>query len=123
MKEHEGIEKLYEALRPDCFEWDSLEDRLLRHKRIPLSVELPSELEKGAATSVHMMASIATVKSPEEGIRGLRLLMVQRDCLRQRGYQHYERFAEYGDGVEYIYDIPTESQDDLAKMLSDLRFE
>ena len=121
MKTDDGIHRLYEALRPySSFEWDSAEDRLLSHNNASLYVQLPSALAKGTFAHVNLVSPYTDIRTPEEGIGRLRLFTQQRDYLRERGYQPWERFGVYEDGVEYVYNIPTESLEDLTRILHDL---
>lgn len=120
-KEAGHMANLYRILQHDTFKLDDLGDSYeLTHKRIPLIAELPSELESGRITSVNMMAPLQQASSPEEVMRITDSLIRQRDYLRERGYHHLERFAVYDDGIEYKYTIPTESLDDLIRILQDL---
>ena len=121
MRYDEGIKRLYEELRRNSsFEWDSEEDSFLVHKKASLYVQLPSALATGTSTHVNLISPYADIRTPEEGIGRLRLLIQQRDFFRERRYQPCERFEVYEDGVEYVYDIPTESLEDLTRILHDL---
>lgn len=121
MEQNEEIKNLYRQLRHENFTMDGSDDgSCILHKKSPLAVELPSALVQGATTHVNMMACLYEVQTPEEVIECMQSIIQQRDYLRERGYQSSERFEVYDDGVEYVYDIPTESQDDLVRILIDL---
>ncbi|GEM_PF-5745938 len=89
----------------------------LQHRQFPLLAELPEAIEKGATTTINMMAPVRDVESPEEIIAMTGSFIRRRDFLRQQGYRPFERFEVYDDGVEYIYHVPTESSDDLTRIL------
>ena len=119
MTQNLEMKSLYEriVLETSDFEVDNPVDYTLRHKRLPILVEFPGVLERGATTHVNMIASFFGKGSPEAIIESLQFLIQRRDFLRRQGYEPGERFGEYDDGIEYVYDVPTESPEDLTRLI------
>ena len=84
-----------------------------------LGIELPGQLKKGSISQVNLVASLIDAKSPELMIGILTDLVTARGILRERGYAQREEFQWYDDGAEIVYQIPTESERDLAKIIRD----
>ena len=120
---YEKMRRTYEECVARTTDHFRLEDTgssyTLDHRRLPLLVELPETLERGATTTINMMAPVRRVESPEEIMAMTGSFIHLRDFLRQQGYRPFEQFAVYDDGVEYIYHIPTESPDDLTRIVHD----
>lgn len=62
--------------------------------------------EIGYDATASLMLHISGANSPEVLGGDLEIFMRRRDVLRRRGYQRYERFREYDDGFECVYEVP-----------------
>ena len=124
--EYQRMRRLYEERVARITDNFTIEDTglsyMLNHRRLPLTIVLPTALERGATSHVNMMAPLSGEESPESMVSVLRELTGRRDLLRQRGYQQFERFERYDDGAEMVYDLPTESEDDLTRIVRDFDF-
>lgn len=121
MELNKEMRDLYKGFRHEHFTAGGSDDcSYLTHTKSSLSVELPSVLAEGATTHVNIEAHLCDARTPEEVMGYMQSLMQQRDYLRELGYHPFERFERYADGVEYVYDIPTESLDTLVRILCDL---
>jgi len=94
----------------------------LTHRRLPITVDIPTSIGRGRVSQVNMMAPLIEEKSPEAMIDFLKTFIRRRDLLRKCGYQQFEKWEWYGDGSEIVYQIPLESKDDLLKICSNFGF-
>lgn len=84
-----------------------------------LEIELPGQLKKGSISQANLMVPLRDAPSPEFMIGILTYFITSRGILRERGYAQREKFQWYDDGAEIVYQIPTESEKDLAKIIRD----
>lgn len=94
----------------------------LTHKRLPITIEIPTSIGKDAVSQVNMMAPLIEEGSPEVMIDTLQTLIRRRNLFRRLGYQKFEKFEWYDDGPEIVYEIPVESRDDLVRICGDFGF-
>jgi len=85
---------------------------------------LPKSLGKGSTTRVSLSGDLdfAPEASAKRAIKVLRTMITRRDKLREQGYQKYENGFELfpqGEGASFLYEIPTESEDGLRKIIRD----
>ena len=107
----------------DCFSTSDHGDSYeLTHKRLPITVEIPTSIGKDAVSQVNMIAPLIEGGSPEVMIDTLQTLVRRRNVLRGLGYQKFEKFEWYGDGPEIVYEIPVESRSDLERICGDFGF-
>lgn len=99
---------------------DGMGTYVFLHKDHSLTIELPDVLGKGKVSHVNIMAPLSEAQSPEEMIDSMQHLVRIRDQLRVKGYQPGETFTWYDDGAELVYEVPTESEFDLERLIRDL---
>ena len=99
--------------------YDTGSSHILDLEDYGLEIELPEELKRGRISQVNLMAPLRDATSPEFMIGVLSELIISRGILRERGYQKHERFQWYDDGAEVVYQVPTKSERDLAKIIRD----
>ena len=96
-------------------ESDSL---VLRLQKSPLTVEL-TENETGAIFQASLMAPLAGMKDPREGIEAITVLKDRREQLHWQGYEG--TFGSYDEGVEMCYTFGVD-QKNLQRALRDFSF-
>src|SRR3989344_4197386 len=87
------------------------------HNKLPLLIELI--LGDTLHIQANLMAPLEGVDTPEDMIQEIKLLIKQRDFLRERGYQQGETFSNTVDGTEIIYKVPYGTIGDLIRVLKD----
>ena len=99
---------------------------MLNGSRFAFTIELPEGLRSGMSSHVNLMAPLAEEKTEIGMIECLLGLMKAKAYLCSEGYDvpdspvaewSAQNRGSYADGVEYVFKIPTESEDDLVKMV------
>ena len=125
--QYQEMREAYQGLTARVTDNFTIEDTgcsyMLIHRQLPLTIELPTRLEREATSHVNMMAPLLEEKllgvSLESAIETLQKFARRRDFLRERGYQSFEHFKPYDEGFEIVYDIPTPSLDELTRIVLD----
>ena len=83
---------------------------------------LPETLGDGSTTRVSVSGDLdlGPEARAQEVIGVLRTMIERRDKLRGQGYQKYERGFELfpqDEGASFLYEIPTESEEGLRKVI------
>ena len=102
---------------------DPREQCLVMHKRIPMDIQFPDDIEVPGKAQVNIMAPMSGCGTLEEMASSLAELMSMRDELRDKGYGPGEKVGWYDEGPELIYEVPTTRVEDIARILKDFSFE